>query len=364
MNREFLESLPCGAGTVTDVDGTTDGMILNLTKKARDSMPWLEEYQGGNFGSFPDEYRALASTYMRVLETGESESLGMVEKVEDEETKGWYAVEAGKMDDKTVAIFFINVTEVALEKIAYERAAKQAQAMNGKFMRALAHDLKEPARTVSQFTELLTSRWDSLEEDQKKDFLGRAHRGALKLGEMIDRLRVLILELSGNGSVPSRPIRYVVSDAIDNIQGAIDDTKAEIITTIDVPDGYVVSMSVSNVIQNLLDNSIKYSGEGTPHVDMKVTYRDGEIFVEVVDRGMGFDPQDSDTVFEPFRRLFPQNEKPGLGMGLAICKEIIERKGGQMTASSLGVGEGATMAFRVPVREAAEDDQDTPRGGQ
>lgn len=362
MNRELLESLPCGAGVVRNVDGTPDGMVLELTEKAMASMPWIRKHHEKNFGSFPDEYRRLAPIYMRVLETGKSESMGMVEKV-DEDIHGWFAVEAGKMDEETVAIFFINVTEVALEKIAYERAAKQAQDMNEKFMRALAHDLKEPCRTVSQFTELLLTHWDKMDDDRRQDFMGRAHRGALKLGEMIDRLRSLILELNGNGSVPSRPIRYVVSDAIDGVQGAIDETKAEIMTSIDVPDGYAVSMSVSNVIQNLLDNSMKYSGEEAPHVDMTVVYRDGELFVEVADKGMGFDPLDSDTVFEPFRRLYPQNEKPGLGMGLAICREIIERKGGSMVAHSPGVGEGATVSFRVPVREV-DDDQDTPRGGQ
>jgi signal transduction histidine kinase len=231
-----------------------------------------------------------------------------------------------------------------------------------RIMRELAHDLKEPARAIASFTEIVLDRGDDLEEARRRDFLERANRGAHRIIDMIQEMRSYALATAGNrnGSIEMISFHKAVDEALGRMDRKIELSDARIERAIGVGDKSLVAESVIRVIQNLVENSIKYSlDDQDPQIWLSATEEDGSVLVEVRDAGMGFDAESSGHIFEPFHRLKPHDEKAGVGMGLAISHNIITKLGGRIWAQSDGEGKGATVFFRVPTqrKDEGEDEQ-------
>lgn len=233
--------------------------------------------------------------------------------------------------------------------------------LNQRFVRALAHDLKEPARSISGFTEILLTRWETLKDSQRQEFLSRTNAAALRLLDMIQELRSFALESIGSARVPIIPIKDAILSGIETEKGDLDNAGGELTLTLALSSAPTagVPASISRVIRNLVNNSVKYAGEKPPDILLKARILEGDLVVEVRDQGMGFKQESSDYIFEPFHRLTPHKEQPGLGMGLAICQEIIHQHGGRIWAESEGPGKGACFTFRLPVHEVTSDEADS-----
>lgn len=226
-----------------------------------------------------------------------------------------------------------------------------------RIMRELAHDLKEPARAIASFTEIVLDRGDDLDDERRKDFLARANRGAHRIIDMIQEMRSYALATAGNrnGSIEMIPFRKVVDEALGRMDRKIELSEASIKTVIGVDDKSLVAESVIRVIQNLVENSIKYSLEGqNPKIWLSATEERDQVLVEVRDDGMGFNKESAGHIFEPFHRLKPHDEKAGVGMGLAISHNIVTKLGGRIWAQSDGEGKGAAVFFRVPIQTESE----------
>ena len=199
---------------------------------------------------------------------------------------------------------------------------------------------------VSSYLQLIESRYaDELDEDGE-EFLAFAVDGADRMRDMIDGL-LTYSRVDSRGD-PFEPVDLddVLDDVREDLQVKIAESGAEI-TAGPLPRVEGDPGQLRQVLQNLIDNAIEYSGDEPPRVEVTAR-RDGDAWVlSVSDEGIGIDPADADRVFEVFQRLHSRSEHSGTGIGLAVCERIVERHGGEIWVDS-EPGEGTTFSFTLP----------------
>jgi two-component system CheB/CheR fusion protein len=227
-----------------------------------------------------------------------------------------------------------------------EDALKTTNSELQDFAYALTHDLQEPLRMVVNFTELLAQEYGGKLGQDADKFIAYSVQGAL-------RIEALLKALLGYWEVSERergklvPIDCgaVLGKALCNLQAAIAESGA-VVTSDSLPTVVAEEILLIQLFQNLISNSIKYRGKETPSIHISAE-RDGEGWEFAVrDNGIGIDPQDAERVFGMFKRLHG-SEIAGTGIGLAICKKVVERQGGRIWVESKA-GRGATFKFTIP----------------
>jgi signal transduction histidine kinase len=210
------------------------------------------------------------------------------------------------------------------------------------FAYAASHDLQEPLRMVSTYLQLIEKRYaDKLDEDGR-EYLDFAVDGADRMRDMIQALLEYSRVDTRGDPFESADLNEVLADVRDDLQMKIDETAAEI-TAEELP---TVTGQLRQLLQNLLDNAIEYSGDEPPRVHVAAE-RDGNRWtVSVSDEGIGINPDDADRVFDVFQSLHAPDEHDGTGIGLALCERIVERHGGDIWVDSQP-DEGATFSFTL-----------------
>ena len=213
------------------------------------------------------------------------------------------------------------------------------------FAYVISHDLQEPLRMVSSYTQLLAKRYKKKLDADADEFIAYAVDGAKRmqtlLHDLLDYSRV------GTRGQPFSMVNceHIVEQAMANLKIAIEECGAsvsyDVLPTIIGDEGQLVRL-----FQNLIGNAIKFRGKEAPQVHISALRRNNIVTFSVKDNGIGIDPQHSQSIFEIFRRLHTSEEYPGTGMGLAICKKIVERHGGHISVQSQP-GQGSTFYFSV-----------------
>jgi light-regulated signal transduction histidine kinase (bacteriophytochrome) len=214
------------------------------------------------------------------------------------------------------------------------------------FAYVASHDLQEPLRMISSYTQLLARRYKGRLDDDADEFIGFAVDGATRMQALIGDL----LTYSRVGRAAAEPQfvagHSVVERALSNLQVAIE-TKQATIEVGSLPAVVGDPGQLIQLFQNLIGNAIKFTAEDAPHVEIGgAEHADGECLLWVRDNGIGIDPQFHDRIFAIFQRLHARSEYEGTGIGLAICKKIVERHGGRIWVES-AVGEGTTFKFTL-----------------
>jgi signal transduction histidine kinase len=226
-----------------------------------------------------------------------------------------------------------------------ERSNKELQ----QFAYVASHDLQEPLRMVGSFLQLLERRYGTKLDSNAKDFIYYAVDGAKRMQALINDL----LEYSrvGTRGKPFEVINLneIVTQAKNNLNIAIKEHKAEIKFG-KLPKIYGDGTQLVQVFQNLIGNAIKFHGEQAPEIVITSVRKNGNYEIRIQDNGIGIDPQYKEKIFLIFQRLHNREDYPGTGIGLAICKRIIERHGGVIWVESK-IGEGATFSFSIPARK-------------
>jgi light-regulated signal transduction histidine kinase (bacteriophytochrome) len=217
------------------------------------------------------------------------------------------------------------------------------------FAYGLTHDLQEPLRMVVNFSQLLAQEYQGkLGEDADK-YLAYSVEGAFRIEALLKGL-LNYLEITESDSDGLLPVdcNHVLSQTLLSLHTAIQQSGATV-TSDPLPTVVAKEAMLTQIFQNLIGNSIKYRAEAAPtiHISAERTAEGWQFSVR--DNGMGIDPADSKLVFGMFKRLHGK-EIPGTGIGLALCRKVVERQGGRIWVES-EAGRGATFKFTIPMPE-------------
>ena len=237
-----------------------------------------------------------------------------------------------------------------LELRVQERTAELARSNADleKFAYVSSHDLQEPLRTVASYVQLLERRYKGQLDQEADEFIRYAVDGAHRMQQLINDL--LTYSRVGTRAQPLQPTdcEMVFDQAVQNLKIAIQESVAEVthesLPTINADGGQLIQL-----FQNLLGNAIKFHNHQPPQVHVRAERRDGEWVFSVRDNGIGLDPKYADRIFTIFQRLHGRDKYPGTGIGLAICKKIVERHGGRIWVESRPE-EGSVFYFSLPAK--------------
>jgi len=239
--------------------------------------------------------------------------------------------------------------EEALAQKAQELARSNADLQH--FAYIASHDLQEPLRMVSSYLQLLERRYKEQLDTDAREFIAYAVDGATRMQALINAL--LSYSRVGTRGKPFEPTdcSMILERALDNLKVAIEESNA-VVTHDPLPTVMADDVQLTQVFQNLIGNAVKFHGERPPQVHIGARRGKGEWIFSVRDNGIGIDPQHFERIFMIFQRLHSQDEYPGAGIGLAVCKKIVERHGGRIWVESQP-GEGSTFYFTIPDRGGA-----------
>jgi light-regulated signal transduction histidine kinase (bacteriophytochrome) len=214
------------------------------------------------------------------------------------------------------------------------------------FAYVASHDLQEPLRTVGSYAQLLARRYKGRLEGDADDFINYIVGGVNRMHTLLNDM----LAYSRVGQSQGKPLypancEAVLQNALMNLEVLIKESHAEIAHN-PLPVVMGDEIQLSQVFQNLIGNAIKYRSDEPPRVHISAEEKNGFWVFSCSDNGMGIDPQYHDRIFGIFKRLHGR-ELPGTGMGLAICKRIIERHNGRLWVES-ELGKGSTFRFTIP----------------
>lgn len=213
------------------------------------------------------------------------------------------------------------------------------------FAYVASHDLQEPLRAVNSYAQLLTRKYQGNLDAKADKYLGYIMEGATRMQQLINDL----LSFSRVGT-RGKPLvltdcEEVLRQVLDNLKIAIAENQA-LITHDPLPTIWGDEIQLMQLLQNLIGNAIKFRQEEPPYVHISAQHQDNEWVFSVRDNGIGIESEYFERIFTIFQRLHSKSEYPGTGIGLAICKKIVERHGGRIWVES-APGNGTTFYFTV-----------------
>ena len=304
--------------------------------------------------SFAEVSPAISATelpelFAAVIRSGSPRHLGEIRYGDERLPEGVYSIRAFPLPNRCVGIVFDDITERKRAEEALQRTAEELARSNAEleqFAYIASHDLHEPLRTVAGFTQLLARDYKDKLGAEAGEYLDRIVEGA-------KRMQVLINALLGYARVGNKrnPIervdcRNIYQAAVANLKAAIEESGA-VLTCGSLPTVMGDNAQLVQLFQNLLANAIKFRGQNHSQIHVSATPKGREWQFAVRDNGIGIDPNDFSRVFVIFQRIHSRDEYSGAGIGLAICKKIVEQHGGRMWVES-EPGKGSTFYFTIP----------------
>ncbi len=247
---------------------------------------------------------------------------------------------------------------LARDVTEYRRFRRQLASMAGELERsnkdleefayAASHDLQEPLRKISNFAELLDDRSGRNLDAQSRHYLDRIKNGAERLQSMIDGLfRYARLARQDSLSTNQRisPMGEIFDEIVDDFRPILADASGHA-TRDELPEVAADPVLMRQLLRNLLSNAIKFRSESPPRVHLACQADGSRATFRLQDNGIGIDPDQKDRLFRIFKRLHPRHEYPGAGLGLALCRKIVERHGGSIWVESKPAS-GTTFYFTL-----------------
>jgi PAS domain S-box-containing protein len=214
------------------------------------------------------------------------------------------------------------------------------------FAYVASHDLQEPLRMVASYTQLLQRRYDARLDGDAREFMAYIVDGATRMKQLIEDL--LAYSRVGTKGKDFRPVacETALRRALANLRAAIEESGAAVsydaLPTVDADE-----VQLAQLLQNLIGNALKFRSSSVPRIHLGIQELDTEWQFEVRDNGIGIEPQYYERIFMVFQRLHNKGEYPGTGIGLAICKKVVERHGGRIWVTS-SPGQGSSFHFTLP----------------
>ncbi len=229
------------------------------------------------------------------------------------------------------------------------RAANELRRSNEElenFARVASHDLQEPLRMVAGYAQLLSTRYGEQLDETAREYMRHAVEGVDRMQELIQGLLAYARVQLAAGDPEAVDLGEAVDWARANLQTAITESSA-VLSVSRLPTVEGERLQLGQLFQNLIGNAIKFRGQEPPHIEITATRRDADWEFAVRDNGIGIEEEDGEHVFEMFNRLHTADDVEGTGIGLAVCRRIVERHEGRMWLESVP-GEGTTFFFTLP----------------
>ena len=310
------------------------GIQNALGKRIREIAPLHEEYWFEVYGKIaltgePARFEHFASQLHRWFDV--------------------YAFRVGTPREGKVSILFRDITK---RKEAEAQLLQKVEELNrsnkelGQFAYVASHDLQEPLRMVASYTQLLSRRYKGKLDSDADEFIAFAADGASRMQRLIQDLLTYSRVGTKEKDLLETSSEETLQQALVNLRGAIEESGA-VVTHDPLPTVLADEMQLIQLFQNLVGNAIKYQKPGVPRVHISAAKNGGEKWIfSVQDNGLGIDSQYFERIFGMFQRLHKREEFSGTGIGLAICKKIVERHGGSISVESQP-GEGSTFRFAL-----------------
>jgi len=246
--------------------------------------------------------------------------------------------------------------QASLELASANMELRRSNADLEQFAYSASHDLKEPLRIVSIYVQLLERKCQVKLDEQEREYLALTVASAQRAQTLLNDLLAYVqaahmteeseaIEATDAGEALDR-VLSVLSRAVEDANATIQRSALPVLR--------VREVHLVQLFQNLIANALKYRGEAPPFISVRAIEEDNWWILSVEDNGIGIDPQHVDQVFGLFKRLHASSEYPGTGIGLAICRKIVDRYGGRIWVESAGLGKGSTFYFTLPAAQSAK----------
>jgi signal transduction histidine kinase len=247
----------------------------------------------------------------------------------------------------------VQIAQAEIEEQAADLARSNAELEQ--FAYVASHDLQEPLRKVTSFCQMLERRYAGQLDERADQYIAFAVDGAKRMQILINDL--LAFSRVGRLGRESELVDAddLVASAKANLAAGIEETGAEVEVVGDLPVVHGERSLLTLVFQNLIGNGIKFHGDDTPRVRISAEPDDGFWRFTVADNGIGIDAEYAERIFVIFQRLHPKEAYAGTGIGLAMCRKVIEHHGGRIWLEPSANGSGATFRFTLPVDPTAEE---------
>ncbi|TAM87730.1 hypothetical protein EPN42_10670 [bacterium] len=267
-----------------------------------------------------------------------------------------------------VIVFFVVALGAVATRLEYLRFAKErmlraqidernlalerSNASLQEFAYVASHDLQEPLRTVASFTQLLQRRYGARLDKDADEFIAFAVDGARRMQELINDILEYSRVTTHGKPLAAVDLQSALDRALANLRSTIDERNA-VIDAARMPIVLGDESQLTQLLQNLLSNALKYGAREHPKIVVRAMRSDGEWTISVHDNGIGIASEYHERIFRIFQRLHSRGEYSGTGIGLAICKSIVDRHGGRIWVDS---EEGKGAAFSFTLRAATGGD--------
>jgi light-regulated signal transduction histidine kinase (bacteriophytochrome) len=244
---------------------------------------------------------------------------------------------------------FYDITERVRAEEALQETMERLRRSNQEleeFAYVASHDLQEPLRAVASFTQLLAENYQGQLDAEADEFIGFIVDGAKRMQRLINDLLAYSRVRTKGVPFEATDFEEVLSQALVNLEAAIEENQA-VITHDPLPTILADKQQMMQLLQNLIGNAIKFRSAELPCIHVAAECRDNEWVFAVKDNGIGIDPQFQEQIFVIFQRLHDREEYPGTGIGLAICKRVVERHGGRIWVESVPE-KGSIFYFTIP----------------
>jgi PAS domain S-box-containing protein len=222
------------------------------------------------------------------------------------------------------------------------------------FASVASHDLQEPLRVMTSYLQLLQRRFQEKLDAEGNKFIARSVDAAARMKTLVNDLLNYSRVSTRGEPFKSANCQDILHEVRDSLRVAIDESGATL-TYDTLPEVMADHTQLTQLFQNLIGNAIKFRGEVSPKIHVTAEHKDAAWLFSVRDNGIGIEPQYAERIFDIFQRLHSRRDYPGTGVGLAICRKIVERHGGQIWMES-ALGHGTTFNFTLPDRGGGQDD--------
>lgn len=347
----------------------TNGRVLRLNPEFTKLFGYTPDEALGRFIDdlvAPEDYYKSASAITKKVESGEKASLETVRRRKDGTLANVILLVSPIVIDGKVEATYAIYRDISLRIRAEEKLKQTAEELlrSNKELELFAyiasHDLQEPLRMVASYVQLLARRYQGKLDSDAEAFINYAVDGAARMQRMINDL--LIYSRVGTKGKLFTPIEVekVFEQATSNLQIAIEESKA-VVTHDPLPLLLGDETQLVQLFQNLIGNAIKFrENHQEPYIYVSAEEKPDEWLFLVRDNGIGIDPQYYERIFQIFQRLHGHKDYPGSGIGLAVCRRIVERHGGRIWVDSQP-GKGSTFYFTIPKRSKKDDRTNGPK---